>query len=703
MSEQTISSRILNASKTDYESGSLFMGQALGLVDSINVHYPQLYKLYKEMKSKDWDELEFKFASSTLNTEFKTCNKDTYDIMIRTLAWQWEADSVASRSIIPIMAPFCTNSELFYGWQRIADNECLIEGTEVLTPNGWVDLSRLQPGVKVAQYNPVTEETQFVYPVAFIEKDYKGKVYQFSNHQEHFFQVVTPKHRMVKKKLATGEVIIELAKDMDYRKGSANDRISGIASGYVKENFTVLTAFEKLLIAIQADGSISDRYTGEMAGTIPVWFSFSKERKIERLIQICNEANIALIELTPELEDKGNRKARRRFKASVPVIYCHYLKNFNWVDLQDKGRSWCEAFLEEIVQWDGHFTKNTGILHTTSRQAVEVTQAIASLCGMKTHLNIVVDERSENFSNCWRLSWKHQPYVSGQTIDKTEMDYDGKVRCVTVPSGFFVIRYKDCVSVTGNCVHALTYSEIVKNSFDDPSAVLQDVLKVKEAFQRVELISNIFDEALITGCKLNLGLIKKDQDAYDKIFMFVVAMYCLEAVQFMSSFAITFAMAESQQFVPVANAVQKIALDEYDVHRKWDKEVLDIELSTGEGITAFNRNRGKILAVIAEVIKSEMAWNKYTFSEGREHPGLNEEVLNKVVLYYAKDVYEFFRFSPKDIEFSLPAKNPLLFMSDWLDIGSVQTSPQEQKSGNYVLGMVERDVQENERIAIDLG
>ena len=94
MSEAVISDRILNLDKTDYEKPSLFMGERLGLLDSLNVHYPQLYKLYKDMKAKDWDELEFKFGSSTLNSEFKTCPKNNYDIMIRTLAWQWEADSV---------------------------------------------------------------------------------------------------------------------------------------------------------------------------------------------------------------------------------------------------------------------------------------------------------------------------------------------------------------------------------------------------------------------------------------------------------------------------------------------------------------------------------------------------------------------------------------------------------------------------------
>lgn len=375
MSEAIISDRILNLDKTDYEKPSLFMGERLGLLDSLNVHYPQLYKLYKDMKAKDWDELEFKFGSSTLNSEFKTCPKNNYDIMIRTLAWQWEADSVAAKSILAIIAPFATNSELFYGWQRIADSES---------------------------------------------------------------------------------------------------------------------------------------------------------------------------------------------------------------------------------------------------------------------------------------------------------------------------------------THALTYSEIVKNSFDNPEEVLKDILKIKEAFSRLEIVGEIFNNALITGSKLNLGLVERNQDTYNDVFMFVVALYCLEAIQFMSSFGITFAMGNAQEFIPIAMAVQKIANDEYYVHRPWDRAVLDIELGNEYGLTAFNKNRTKILNLINSVVRSEMSWNDYTFSEGREHPGLNKDVLNKGVLFYAKEVYEFFGFTKEEIPFELPNKNPLLYMNDWLEIDKMQTSPMEQKSGNYVLGMIAKDSSENEVLDIEL-
>ena len=117
-------SKVFNVNKTveDYQAGQpLFFGMAPGLIDTIHKPYPKIWELYKVMKSLDWDEDEFDY--SICNIEFKTCPKSVSDMMIRTLAWQWEADSVASRCIAPVMASFITDTSLWAAWQRISDNE----------------------------------------------------------------------------------------------------------------------------------------------------------------------------------------------------------------------------------------------------------------------------------------------------------------------------------------------------------------------------------------------------------------------------------------------------------------------------------------------------------------------------------------------------------------------------------------------------
>lgn len=124
-----IESNIFNASKSisEYKATPLFFGAEPGLFDTVNKQYPKIWSLYKEMKSLDWDENEFDYTQC--NTDFKNCDPSVSALMIRTLAWQWEADSVASRSIIACFMPFITSSELFAAWCRVSDNEVVHSST----------------------------------------------------------------------------------------------------------------------------------------------------------------------------------------------------------------------------------------------------------------------------------------------------------------------------------------------------------------------------------------------------------------------------------------------------------------------------------------------------------------------------------------------------------------------------------------------
>lgn len=114
-------SKIFNTDKTDYEEPALFLGQEDGLFDTVNKKYPQIWKLYKTLRKMDWDANEFDYSSC--NADFKNCNPSVYNMMIKTLAWQWEADSVAARSLLPIIAPVLSSSELFALYAEITKNE----------------------------------------------------------------------------------------------------------------------------------------------------------------------------------------------------------------------------------------------------------------------------------------------------------------------------------------------------------------------------------------------------------------------------------------------------------------------------------------------------------------------------------------------------------------------------------------------------
>ena len=237
-------------------------------------------------------------------------------------------------------------------------------------------------------------------------------------------------------------------------------------------------------------------------------------------------------------------------------------------------------------------------------------------------------------------------------------------------------------------VHAATYSEIVRNSFDDPSVILEEILRVQEAHDRLERVAKAFADGYEASHKYAIGLIPNDQTTYNAVFMTVVALFCMERIQFLASFAVTFAICDTGLFQPIGKAIQKIAQDELEIHAELDRAVLLNELATERGQTAFAQCRDEIEAMIEEVIEAELSWIDYLFSEGRELVGMNAQRLAAWTLYCAKDVYQTLGITSTRHE--LPASNPLRFMEKWLNISRTQASPQEQDIAAYKVGVMRR-------------
>lgn len=239
--------------------------------------------------------------------------------------------------------------------------------------------------------------------------------------------------------------------------------------------------------------------------------------------------------------------------------------------------------------------------------------------------------------------------------------------------------------VTANeLIHATTYSEIVRNSFDKPHEVIANVTAEVEAFQRLQTAARVFSHVKEMSHKVGMGIVARDsEEAYDAIMLYTFALLCMERIQFMSSFAVTFSFAEMGSFMPIGKAVQKICADEFLGHVALDKAILLNELSTPKGQASYRRIKPTVESLIEEVTACELHWNKHLFSDNRQLAGMTESHLSDWTLFSAQDVYDFC-----DIKspFKEIRKNPLGFITDWIDLNVNQASPQEEKTGNYLLG-----------------
>lgn len=681
---------VFNASNSGWKTKQypLFMGEDMSLYDSVNLNYKKIFDIYKQQVSQRWTENEFNHEQSRL--DLLSCPRNIYDVMLLNLSFQWVLDSVASRAIAPLFAPFVTNSELWAALMENSNMECHVEGTEVLTSQGWKNFSLVTAEDLIAQWDTVTKEVSFVKPSSIVVKSYNGKVFKFSNPQKHVCQVVTPNHRMVqwsaKKKVHSF---------VEAEQSSYSSSTDFPVAGYLKGE-TEITPLERFYIAAQADGTVSDRYTGEICGTIPVWFGFSKLRKIKRLFDICKLANLEIIELTTETPTNPNKKPCRRFKVNLPLKDFVNVKRFDWVDFSKISCQWCEGFLKEVVEWDGSKQKSGCVYYsTTVPENAKVVQAIAHLGGYKTHYGIRTDDRKESFNDSHIVSWVKGDKRSGQNINKDVEEYNGKVYCLTVPTGAFLVRYNDCVSVSGNCIHALSYSEIVRQCVSNPEDVFKLSVENEKTIQRAVKVVSVFDALQKAGAEYTLGIIGKNQETYNTVFKGMVALYILERLQFMASFAATFAVCEQGYFQSIGKKVQKIMLDEIFCHYALDAEVLNIEMQTERGKIAMQQCKQDIIEMIEEVVSQEESWSNYLFDEGRSIVGLNETLLNEWVHYNAQAVYDGLGLTG-EIKFKRIVDNPLKWMDNWIDIDKFQNAMQELDGNNYALNVVTDDLAEDQ-------
>ena len=244
--------------------------------------------------------------------------------------------------------------------------------------------------------------------------------------------------------------------------------------------------------------------------------------------------------------------------------------------------------------------------------------------------------------------------------------------------------------VTDNEVlHASTYSEIVRYSFDDPRVVLDEVLKVKEAMQRLSTVSKVLSMAYKRSHQYALGLVPNDQETYNIALLAVAAFVGLERIQFMSSFAVTFAIGETGAFMPIAKSVQRICQDEFEVHQALNREVLRHEFTTKRGKEARKTIVPVIERMFAEITRSELAWNGSLLDTGPQLVGLNTQYLNDWSLYSAGDAFDGLGIKPPP-EFRIPKRNPLPYMENWIDMAQTQPAPQEQQNGQYKVNVMQR-------------
>ena len=232
-------------------------------------------------------------------------------------------------------------------------------------------------------------------------------------------------------------------------------------------------------------------------------------------------------------------------------------------------------------------------------------------------------------------------------------------------------------------IHARAYSHIIKQTFVDPNQLLRDTYNSVETLIRSEAIVEAFNQLE------NLPVDATVEQKREAIALEFTALFALEAIAFMSSFAVTFAITETGAFQGIGQEVTLIARDEV-LHTRMDYAILSILKQSPEWVNAFTKLVPQIKEVLDSVVKQELSWANYLFSEGRQVIGLTAELLQEYTLYMAKPLYNALGVQ---FDFTVITKNPCPYMDKYIDSTKIQVAPQELQITSYKIGSVKDDTE----------
>jgi len=312
---------------------------------------------------------------------------------------------------------------------------CLTKDHEVLTEAGWVPIQHLQPQTAIAQWDP-SGQIAFATPLHHHVYPKVGGLIKMQSCS--LSAVMTSEHRIPTfntygsfKERDAGEAL------------TVRDWRIPVCGMLTTGQVTIDDPLEwlRLTVAIQADGSLSGR---------KVIFHLVKPRKWQQL-----EDLLHILHVDYRVQPCRDHPTGRRYTFTVahtPIMrYLDRTKTFNLQALLALPPDARRVFLDELPLWDGHrpaTRRNHQTFYVTAHRGnAETVQIVAHL----THRQALLREvRVDGKRPLWTVSFNCRTQARLQPHHVSTVPDPHDVYCLTVPSGWFVIRHQNRVSITGN-------------------------------------------------------------------------------------------------------------------------------------------------------------------------------------------------------------------------------------------------------------
>ena len=248
-------------------------------------------------------------------------------------------------------------------------------------------------------------------------------------------------------------------------------------------------------------------------------------------------------------------------------------------------------------------------------------------------------------------------------------------------------------------IHSRTYQHIIKSVFPDPSRIRNEVANLKEAMDRLDVVVDEFEKLEKLGAAYILHDCVATEEMKKVILIQLIravgALYAMESIQFMTSFACTFALANQDVLTGTSDQVKKIAKDE-KLHVTFNVKILNILAREPETAELYKECLPFLKEVMDATVKAEKKWADYLFSEGRQVIGLNATLTKEYIDYLATKAYHDIGLEKTGLLIN-KHDHPIPWVENYLNPEKVQVAPQERDNTNYTSGSVKNDFGSIER------
>lgn len=344
-------------------------------------------------------------------------------------------------------------------YANIAFMEAFSGDTELLTPNGWKKIKNITDNDKVIQYSPKKNTMSFVSP-KIVPSHFADEVYEIISHDGQSKQVVSGGHRVYyedKNPSSKERWNVSEARDLYKNWNSIRHNISFRQTGFALDG-KGLSIEERLMIMLQTDNimvsnkNFENNFNDNGKETVPYYIPniFNEEQR-KKLVELSFLAGWNML-IHPN-------------NSFVLMVPSEYAKSKNkvfseWFNLENVSHRWAKEFLDEVSFWDKNTTSrefNITIFYAEEENA-DFLVAIASLAGYSSRI-IKNDFSYRTFGLCSVEVDPAERTIDGSSMSMKKVDGQ-EVYCVQVPSTFLLTRNGETPVISGNCIHAKSYSSI---------------------------------------------------------------------------------------------------------------------------------------------------------------------------------------------------------------------------------------------------